>query len=192
MSSEYSEIISNSIIALLKRDIRRTTFIKEKLFGQQLSQALRQWIWTECLLRFEKKALDTDLVRSCPIVSLVQVRLLPSIECRRAASATWICRRSSTWKERTEINRSIRNSGIESDRKYRDWGKSASDRFSNSVVCLDVQYRSASSAIPTRTSSPICCEDSQRSLYVLQSIRILFHLLAIAFSTDFSRGNKSR
>lgn len=86
MSSDYSEIISNSIIALLKRDLRRTTFIKEKLFGQQLSNALRQWIWTECLLRFEKKALDTDLVRSCPIVSLVEMRLLPSVECRRAAS----------------------------------------------------------------------------------------------------------
>jgi len=62
MTSEYSDIISNSIIALLKRDIRRVIFIKEKLFGQQLPILLRQFVWTECLLRFEMGSLDYDLV----------------------------------------------------------------------------------------------------------------------------------
>ncbi len=62
LTSQYSDIISNSIIALLKRDIRRVIFIKEKLFGQQLPILLRQFVWTECLLRFEKGSLDYDLV----------------------------------------------------------------------------------------------------------------------------------
>ncbi|CAF0990782.1 unnamed protein product [Rotaria sordida] len=61
MSSQYSDIISKSIIALLKCDLRRVIFIKEKLFGQQLPIILRQFIWTECLLRFEKKPFDNDL-----------------------------------------------------------------------------------------------------------------------------------
>ncbi len=61
MTSQYSDIISNSIIALLKRDIRRVIFIKEKLFGQQLPLTLRQFVWTECLFRFEKKPLEDDL-----------------------------------------------------------------------------------------------------------------------------------
>jgi hypothetical protein len=65
MSSQYSDIVSNSVVALLKRDVRRVIFIKEKLFGQQLPIILRQFIWTECLLRFEKKPFDYDLVCEC-------------------------------------------------------------------------------------------------------------------------------
>lgn len=62
MTSKYSDIISNPIIAVLKCDIRRVIFIKEKLFGQQLPLILRQFVWTECLFRFEKKPLDHNLV----------------------------------------------------------------------------------------------------------------------------------
>jgi hypothetical protein len=62
MTSQYSDIVSNSVVELLKHDLRRVTFIKEKLFGQQLPLKLRQLIWTECLLRFEKKPIDYDLV----------------------------------------------------------------------------------------------------------------------------------
>ena len=62
MTSQYSDIVSNSVVALLKRDPRRVIFITEKLFGQQLPLSLRQFIWTECLLRFEKKPFDYDLV----------------------------------------------------------------------------------------------------------------------------------
>ena len=63
MTSQYSDLISNSIVALLKHDYRRINLIKEKLFGQQLPLSLRQFIWTECLLRFEKKPFEHDLVR---------------------------------------------------------------------------------------------------------------------------------
>jgi hypothetical protein len=62
MSSQYSDIISNSIVALVKQDFRRIALIKERLFGQQLPLTLRQFIWTECLLRFEKKPFEYDLV----------------------------------------------------------------------------------------------------------------------------------
>lgn len=61
IKSNYTESLSNSLVVLLKRDIRWIGFIKEKLFGQQLSSTLRQWIWTECLLRFERKPSDVDL-----------------------------------------------------------------------------------------------------------------------------------
>ncbi|CAF1075101.1 unnamed protein product [Adineta ricciae] len=61
MTSQYSNLISESIIALLKQDLRRITFLKEKLFGQQLPVALRQISWTECLFRFEKKPHESDL-----------------------------------------------------------------------------------------------------------------------------------
>jgi hypothetical protein len=62
MTSQYSDIVSSSVVAILKRDPRRVIFITEKLFGQQLPLSLRQFIWTECLLRFEKKPFDYDLV----------------------------------------------------------------------------------------------------------------------------------
>lgn len=62
MTSTYSNVISDSIIALLKCDLRRMVFIKEKLFGQQLPLGLRQLIWTECLFRLEKKSFDYDPV----------------------------------------------------------------------------------------------------------------------------------
>jgi hypothetical protein len=64
MTSKYSDVIANSIIALLKRDLRRIIFIKEKLFGQPLPVILRQFIWLECLFRFENKSFDSDLVIS--------------------------------------------------------------------------------------------------------------------------------
>ncbi|UJR14936.1 hypothetical protein I4U23_001918 [Adineta vaga] len=61
MTSDYSDIVSSSVVALLKRDPRRVIFITEKLFGQQIPLSLRQFIWTECLLRVEKKPHDYDL-----------------------------------------------------------------------------------------------------------------------------------
>jgi hypothetical protein len=63
MTSQYSDIVSSSVVAILKRDPRRVIFITEKLFGQQLPLTLRQFIWTECLLRLEKKPFDYDLVK---------------------------------------------------------------------------------------------------------------------------------
>lgn len=63
MTSQYSDIVSSSVVAILKRDPRRVIFIAEKLFGQQLPLSLRQFIWSECLLRPEKKLFDHDLVR---------------------------------------------------------------------------------------------------------------------------------
>ncbi|CAF3505876.1 unnamed protein product [Adineta steineri] len=60
-TSQYSDVISSSIVALLKHDLRRITFIKEKLFGQQLPIALREISWTEYLLRSEKKSFDYNL-----------------------------------------------------------------------------------------------------------------------------------
>lgn len=61
--SQYSNVISSSIITLLKCDLRRVIFIKEKLFGQQLPMVLRQFIWTECLVRCERKSFDYDVVK---------------------------------------------------------------------------------------------------------------------------------
>ena len=62
MISAYSNAISDSIIALLKCDLRRVVFIKEKLFGQQLPLGLRQLLWTEYLFRSEKKSFNYDPV----------------------------------------------------------------------------------------------------------------------------------
>ncbi|CAF4722624.1 unnamed protein product, partial [Rotaria magnacalcarata] len=60
----YSDTLSSSIIAILNRDLRRVVILKEKVFGQLLPRALRQLIWTECLLRFEKEPIDYNLVSS--------------------------------------------------------------------------------------------------------------------------------
>lgn len=62
MISAYSNAISDSIIALLKCDLRRMVFIREKLFGQQLPLGLRQLVWTECLFQAEKKSFNYDPV----------------------------------------------------------------------------------------------------------------------------------
>ena len=48
---------------MLKRDPRRITFIVERLFGQPLPNSLRQFLWTERLLRLEKKPQEYDLVK---------------------------------------------------------------------------------------------------------------------------------
>lgn len=61
MTSKYSDVISHSILAVLKCDLRRIVFIRERLFGQQLPNKLRQFIWTECLIRFERKTSDYNL-----------------------------------------------------------------------------------------------------------------------------------
>ena len=62
-TSAYTEILSSAVVSILKRDVRRIIFVKEKLFGQQLSNTLRQWIWAECLFRLGKKPFNTDLVK---------------------------------------------------------------------------------------------------------------------------------
>ncbi|CAF1647042.1 unnamed protein product, partial [Didymodactylos carnosus] len=61
LTSQYSDIVSESVVSLLRRDPRRIVFITEKLFGQQLPIVLRQFLWTECLLKFEKRPFDHDL-----------------------------------------------------------------------------------------------------------------------------------
>jgi len=63
MTSKYSDIISHSILAILRYDPRRIVFIRERLFGQRLPNKLRQFIWTECLIHFERKTSDYNLVK---------------------------------------------------------------------------------------------------------------------------------
>lgn len=58
LSSEYSEIISYSLMNILKKDPRRIAFVLQKLIGQQLSYSLRIFIWSDILMRHERKKID--------------------------------------------------------------------------------------------------------------------------------------
>lgn len=58
LSSEYSEIISESLIQTLKKDPRRIAFVLQKLIGQQLSNSLRVFIWSDILMRHERKKIE--------------------------------------------------------------------------------------------------------------------------------------
>ncbi|CAF0718895.1 unnamed protein product [Brachionus calyciflorus] len=64
LSSEYSEIISESLLTILKKDSRRIAFVLQKLIGQQLSNNLRVFIWSDILMRHERKKIDP---KSIPI-----------------------------------------------------------------------------------------------------------------------------
>ncbi len=55
LSSEYSELISDSLLYILRKDPRRTSFLIHKLNGQPLTTSLRFFIWSDILLRNEKK-----------------------------------------------------------------------------------------------------------------------------------------
>lgn len=58
LSSEYSEIISESLIKILNKDPRRIAFVLQKLIGQQLSNSLRVFIWSDILMRHERKKIE--------------------------------------------------------------------------------------------------------------------------------------
>ncbi len=60
MSSEYSDIIGASLLAILEKSPRRTAFVLQKLSGQQLTANLRKFIWSDILIRHERKKIDSN------------------------------------------------------------------------------------------------------------------------------------
>lgn len=58
LSSEYSEMIAAALLSILESSPRRTAFVLQKLNGQQLTNNLRKFIWSDILVRHEKKKLD--------------------------------------------------------------------------------------------------------------------------------------
>ncbi|RNA12572.1 hypothetical protein BpHYR1_009056 [Brachionus plicatilis] len=58
LSSEFSEILSESLMNILKKDPRRIAFVLQKLIGQQLSYSLRLFIWSDILMRHERKKIE--------------------------------------------------------------------------------------------------------------------------------------
>lgn len=61
LSSDFSELIGESLLAVLKKDPRRIAFVLQKLIGQQLTNSLRKYIWSDILLRHERKKIDTSV-----------------------------------------------------------------------------------------------------------------------------------
>lgn len=61
LTSEYTEFIAESLIPVLKKDPRRIAFLLQKLNGQQLTNNLRKLIWSDILVRHERKKLDSTL-----------------------------------------------------------------------------------------------------------------------------------
>jgi len=122
MTSQYSDIVSSSVVAILKRDPRRVIFITEKLFGQQLPLSLRQFIWTECLLRFEKKPFDYDLVRyRLSLISYFFLFKTIKKEFCGTTNSTRFCSWCNTRKDWIETNQSIAYTRIQSHRKRCHW-----------------------------------------------------------------------
>lgn len=60
LTSEYSELIGASLLAILKISPRRTAFVLQKLSGQQLTKNLREFIWSDILMRHERKKIETS------------------------------------------------------------------------------------------------------------------------------------
>lgn len=58
LSSEYSEMIAAALLSILESSPRRTAFVLQKLNGQQLTNNLRKFVWSDILVRHEKKKLD--------------------------------------------------------------------------------------------------------------------------------------
>lgn len=65
LSSEFSEILSESLMNILKKDPRRIAFVLQKLIGQQLSYSLRLFIWSDILMRHERKKIEAG---SMPVI----------------------------------------------------------------------------------------------------------------------------
>ena len=61
LTSEYTEFVAESLMSILKKDPRRIAFVLQKLNGQQLPSNLRQLIWSDILVRHERKKLDTTI-----------------------------------------------------------------------------------------------------------------------------------
>jgi len=61
LTSEYTEFVAESLISILQKDPRRIAFVLQKLNGQQLPTNLRKLIWSDILVRHERKKIDTSL-----------------------------------------------------------------------------------------------------------------------------------
>lgn len=55
LTSPLSEVIGEALLDILRKDPRRIDFLRNKLIGQQLTNNLRQFFWTDILLRNERK-----------------------------------------------------------------------------------------------------------------------------------------
>ena len=62
LTSEYSEVIGESLLVILQKDPRKIAFVLQKLIGQQLTKNLRKYIWADILLRHERKKLHTTTI----------------------------------------------------------------------------------------------------------------------------------
>ncbi len=61
LSSEFSEFIGESLLSILQKDPRRIAYVLQKLMGQQLTNTLRKYIWSDILLRHERKKIDSNV-----------------------------------------------------------------------------------------------------------------------------------
>ena len=58
LTSGFSELIGESLLALLQKEPRRIAFVLRKLIGQQLTFNLRRYIWSDILMRHERRKFD--------------------------------------------------------------------------------------------------------------------------------------
>ena len=65
LTNEYSEIIADSLLSILQKDPRRIAFVLQKLIGQQLTINLRKFIWSDILLRHERKKIEISIGVRC-------------------------------------------------------------------------------------------------------------------------------
>jgi hypothetical protein len=61
LSSEYTEVIAQSLLCILQKDPRRIAFVLQKLIGQQLPDNLRKFIWSDILMRHERKKIESSI-----------------------------------------------------------------------------------------------------------------------------------
>ena len=59
LTSDYSEFVADSLLSIIQKDPRRISFLLQKLTGKQLTNNLRQFIWSDILLRHERKKLNS-------------------------------------------------------------------------------------------------------------------------------------
>ena len=72
LTNEYSELIAASLLSILQKSPRRTAFVLQKLNGQQLTKNLRKFIWSDILVRHERKKLDSsaEVIEQCSYSSI--------------------------------------------------------------------------------------------------------------------------
>ena len=54
-------MIGDSLLYILRKDPRRIGFVIRKLIGQQLPNNVRQFIWSDILLRNERKRTEATV-----------------------------------------------------------------------------------------------------------------------------------